>query len=462
MKRGYWLHLENVNLCPASVLDRLNPVMEEDGELLLTECAVKDSASNGTNHEVVKQHPHFRVFLSMNPENGEISRAMRNRCVEVSLLSSSVGDATAAVSPKPLVDGQDALFSTGIRSMRLATFMLELHKAEIARASVRGAGVPSSKHIQEWGRLTKGLYSRGLDAHFSLETACCLAYEFWKEQLRVFMSRSELQELELDNSALLQSPSIRWDFSFRPNQADLELDTRLVKAFAGWDQAPLNLKALLPITDVEIDQTETESRLDLDNRYQPGWFPTMQWNLLALYLGRAGAVDFQARSRTLDGYNDVTVDSLRFMASHLSKVIAVSTQSSVPNGIAFCHSLQDDNVFAVHLRRMAQLVREQATYGRVSSLDSNSVVTKEMSAIEVSWCLSEGKLDRASISCPVTTLLYPLFCAFDKWIYHLVMSMPEIISWIRRQSSHLESLLEQRDQMWLCLQQYKYDRSFTF
>ncbi len=455
MKRGYWLHLENVNLCPASVLDRLNPVMEKDGELLLTECAVKDSASNGTNHEVVPQHPHFRVFLSMNPENGEISRAMRNRCVEISLLSSCVGDASA-FSPKALVDRQDALFATGIRSMRLATFMLELHKAEITRASCGGADVPSSKHIREWGRLAKGLYSRGLDAHFSLQTSCRLAYEFSKEQLRVSVPRSEIQQMGLENSALLKSPSIRWDFSFHPSQAELELDTCLIKLFAGWDQAPLNLKALLPIANVIIDRTQTESTLALDNKYQPDWFPTMQWNLLALYFGRACAVDFQARSRTLDGYSDVTGDYLRFMASRLNKVITVATQSSEPNGIALDHPLQDDCVFAVHLHRMAQFVREQATYGRVASLDSKLAATKQMSAIEVSWCLSEGKMDRATVSCPATTLLYPIFCAFDKWIYNL-MSVPEMVSLLRRQSLQLEGLLQQRDQMWLCLQQCKYE-----
>jgi len=43
MEKGYWLHLKNVNFCPSSVLDRLNPLMESDGELILTECGVHDS-----------------------------------------------------------------------------------------------------------------------------------------------------------------------------------------------------------------------------------------------------------------------------------------------------------------------------------------------------------------------------------------------------------------------------------
>jgi midasin len=34
MQDGRWLHLQNVNFCPASVLDRLNPLMEIGGELV--------------------------------------------------------------------------------------------------------------------------------------------------------------------------------------------------------------------------------------------------------------------------------------------------------------------------------------------------------------------------------------------------------------------------------------------
>ena len=87
MLKGYWLLLENVNLCPSSVLDRLNSVMEKDGELLLSECGTQDGEdSSSSSHRLIKPHPNFRVFLTMNPANGEISRAMRNRCVEISLL----------------------------------------------------------------------------------------------------------------------------------------------------------------------------------------------------------------------------------------------------------------------------------------------------------------------------------------------------------------------------------------
>jgi MoxR-like ATPase len=87
LKKGHWLLIDNVNLCSASVLDRLNSLLEPGGTLLLTESGV------GT---ILTPHPDFRIFFSMDPSHGEISRAMRNRCVEVSLIVE--GDAEVAVA----------------------------------------------------------------------------------------------------------------------------------------------------------------------------------------------------------------------------------------------------------------------------------------------------------------------------------------------------------------------------
>ena len=71
------LVIENVNLCPASVLDRLNSLLEPGGTLLLSETGLQ---------RVIRPHPNFRIFLTMDPVFGEISRALRNRCVEIFIL----------------------------------------------------------------------------------------------------------------------------------------------------------------------------------------------------------------------------------------------------------------------------------------------------------------------------------------------------------------------------------------
>lgn len=78
MLQGHWLVLDNVNYCNASVLDRLNPLVEPNGVLSVNEQGI-------VNNEVrvIRPHPRFRLFATLNPRYGEISRAMRNRSVEL-------------------------------------------------------------------------------------------------------------------------------------------------------------------------------------------------------------------------------------------------------------------------------------------------------------------------------------------------------------------------------------------
>ncbi|KAK2570712.1 Midasin [Acropora cervicornis] len=81
LKSGHWLLIDNVNFCSPSVLDRLNALLEPGGVLTIDERGV-------INGEIpsIKPHPNFRLILAMDPRYGEISRAMRNRGVEIFML----------------------------------------------------------------------------------------------------------------------------------------------------------------------------------------------------------------------------------------------------------------------------------------------------------------------------------------------------------------------------------------
>lgn len=83
MEQGNWILLDHANLCNSSVLDRLNAVLEHNGSLHLNECGTID-VQNGSSR-IIHPHPNFRIFLAYNPKHGEISRAMRNRAIEVYL-----------------------------------------------------------------------------------------------------------------------------------------------------------------------------------------------------------------------------------------------------------------------------------------------------------------------------------------------------------------------------------------
>lgn len=78
VQEGRWLILDNANLCSASVLDRLNSLLEIGGSLIINE----HSDENG-EPKLIHPHPNFRLFITMDPKHGELSRAMRNRSIEV-------------------------------------------------------------------------------------------------------------------------------------------------------------------------------------------------------------------------------------------------------------------------------------------------------------------------------------------------------------------------------------------
>lgn len=80
LETGQWLVLDNANLCNASVLDRLNSLLEPNGFL-----SVNEHCGPGGEPRIVRPHHDFRIFLTVDPRYGELSRAMRNRAVEINL-----------------------------------------------------------------------------------------------------------------------------------------------------------------------------------------------------------------------------------------------------------------------------------------------------------------------------------------------------------------------------------------
>lgn len=80
MKEGKWFLLDNANLCNPSVLDRLNSLAEIGGHLALAERGLVDGIV-----QLINPHPNFRLIMAMDPIQGELSRAMRNRGIEVAL-----------------------------------------------------------------------------------------------------------------------------------------------------------------------------------------------------------------------------------------------------------------------------------------------------------------------------------------------------------------------------------------
>lgn len=95
MQKGDWLLVHGANICSPSVLDRLNPLLEPNGTLNVTERGVIDG-------EIVNIKPHrdFRIILELDFRHGELSRAMRNRGLEIFIDSDSDHDLKSIIDIK--------------------------------------------------------------------------------------------------------------------------------------------------------------------------------------------------------------------------------------------------------------------------------------------------------------------------------------------------------------------------
>lgn len=93
LEQGNWLVLDNANLCSSAVLDRLNSLLEPNGYLSINEHSTADGEAR-----IVRPHSDFRIFMTMDPRYGELSRAMRNRAVEICVIDSEqVADSKSGV-----------------------------------------------------------------------------------------------------------------------------------------------------------------------------------------------------------------------------------------------------------------------------------------------------------------------------------------------------------------------------
>lgn len=79
MVNGDWILLDNANLCSPSVLDRINSILEPERKLYLNE--------SGTDR-IIEANDEFRIIMAYDVNRGgEISRAMRNRSIEICILN---------------------------------------------------------------------------------------------------------------------------------------------------------------------------------------------------------------------------------------------------------------------------------------------------------------------------------------------------------------------------------------
>ncbi|KAL1775570.1 midasin isoform X1 [Sigmodon hispidus] len=163
LKSGDWLLMDNVNFCNPSVLDRLNALLEPGGVLTINERGMVDGATC-----TVTPHPSFRLFLSMDPVHGEISRAMRNRGLEIYISGEGDGSVPDNLDLKVL------LHSLGLVGDSVCNILLALHSE--VQSIVRGSPTSSVSTLSQTAMLMVQYLQRGLSLDKAFFEACWDVY----------------------------------------------------------------------------------------------------------------------------------------------------------------------------------------------------------------------------------------------------------------------------------------------
>ncbi|WOL06186.1 midasin isoform X3 [Canna indica] len=163
IENGEWVVLENANLCNPTVLDRINSLFEPNGSIIINECGLSDGKPL-----VLNAHPKFRMFLTVDPKNGEVSRAMRNRGVEIFLMEPSWLPNEEENVDINRNDVKRFLVLSGIPCSKLVSAMTEAH------LYVRSAGLHlgvriTLRELSRWVQLFQQLLMKGNQPKWSLQ-----------------------------------------------------------------------------------------------------------------------------------------------------------------------------------------------------------------------------------------------------------------------------------------------------
>ncbi|XP_036943295.1 midasin isoform X1 [Acanthopagrus latus] len=189
LQAGDWLLMDNVNFCNASVLDRLNALLEPGGSLTINERGVIDGKT-----PKITPHPNFRLFLTMDPGHGELSRAMRNRGVEVYIPGEHEGVCWDTLDLKTL------LHTAGVTGDCVCDLLIEIHKS--IKSAIWDSPASSVASLLHAATLLSCQLQRGVDLPSALQHACGEAYSLCQ---RTTASQKQAQQVIEQRLAILDT-----------------------------------------------------------------------------------------------------------------------------------------------------------------------------------------------------------------------------------------------------------------
>uniref|UniRef100_A0A8D2MF30 Midasin n=1 Tax=Zonotrichia albicollis TaxID=44394 RepID=A0A8D2MF30_ZONAL len=189
LQSGDWLLMDNVNFCNPSVLDRLNALLEPGGVLTMSERGVIDGTI-----PTIAPHPNFRLFLSMDPVHGEISRAMRNRGIEIYIPGENDGNILDSLDLKLLLHG------LGLVGDSVCDALLAVHSE--TKEAIAGS-VSSLSPLLQAAVLIVQQIQRGFGLAKSFYRAC---WEVYGRSQQLQINQKLVLELVTRHASSLASP----------------------------------------------------------------------------------------------------------------------------------------------------------------------------------------------------------------------------------------------------------------
>ncbi|KAK4879011.1 hypothetical protein RN001_007157 [Aquatica leii] len=212
LQEGSWLLIDNVNLCSPAVLDRLNGLLEPKGVLKIGERGVKEDGKMFK----VKPHKDFRLFLTMDPKNGEISRAMRNRGVEIYLFGENEeGFISNDLDLKSLINHKGLTDASHIDAvLKMHYFVSDMIIGE----------KPNTNHLLQAAFLTAQQLLRGVNIHTALYNSIVDVYY---EKQSEFNSVDILLTIKEKIDAVMGTETGYYHNSMTLTSSDLSTNSRL-------------------------------------------------------------------------------------------------------------------------------------------------------------------------------------------------------------------------------------------
>ena len=444
--KGQWLLLENVNLCPASVLDRLNSVTERNGFLLLSESGTQEGEISGNAHRIIKPHKNFRIFFTMSAVNGEISRAMRNRCVEISLLESTMQNSSPSTNELPaiprsfskvqLVDFVSIIRSARIRSMEVASTVLNTYTNEHMLSSAIFEDLPCLRSVFSSVHILSGLLCRGLDPVVSGGKFVQLCFEVEESDVSKNFARTIVEKVKTSDATPLPPNLMLRSVG---NESKTVWETRLLRLFTGKK------------SNIEDSMRTILNMPEADRIEKSAWIFPSPGELLCilsqLFVNAESHQELQKRAFVMTGFRSQVAHTVKWMSSVLAERLALF-RCSVD------HPCFRDSTLLIW-RRLSQLYIENDWIRGVSKRDAVLDSPNELTILEASYYMHENLLDRSAVPCSVTGLLYQFFLAIDAWAKNvLVIDNHTTLAMLL---PRLRCILEERDKLWSLLTTLRLD-----